>query len=758
MEVDDNSTSATTEGKPVFDGEVDTISRLWFHVDIKAALDPKLGHEARKCAYVATCLGPGPLKWMMEKVRVYPALLTDYQLLKDAFNATYELPETVRLRLAEDRIMRLRQTGSAALYTSEFDTLVTTLGWPFAARRALYFAGLKASLQEKLILNDSVDNYDTIKEEAIRLDTSLGHNHKTSSSSSAPKKKEKKKCAKCGRTNHKTEDCFATSTIKVVTVLGQSLQSTAQQVGPLLLQGQRLRALVDTGAMVNCIDSNLATGPRHQSRMVLLGPNGSEIAHDAEYVVDQVDGIQHKFYLVQGLTEQVLLGLPYLDQGKNDVTFSIETDSPVPDGGRLRQLSSVETAAMEEYVTEKLATGVIRPSHAPAAANILFVPKKDGQLRLCVDYRGLNSVTRKDKYPLPLLRELIRAAEGHQFYCTLDIKDAFNHIQVRLGDEAKTAFKTNQGMFEYTRMPFGVTNGPSVFQRFIDRVMYPHRSRSVVYLDDILIFSNDFEEIVNTVSAVRKTLEDNAIPVNEKKCQPIGTEVIFVGVRITPEAVEPIMDIESIRDWPAPTNKNEMQQFLGSMNWFRDFVPSFATYAAPLYGLTGTEGYNFSPLHRQAFDATRNAVCQAIRVTPFDPKAEIHIYTDASLYGLGAIMHQGRGTIAVVSRSLLPAERNYTTTEREMLAIVFCVKRWRHFLESTHSTITVHTDHQVLTQRYNQDGVNRRINRWTEALMPYPIIYVHVRGVDNPADFPSRRPDYQPISGTSQEEGGEGGE
>lgn len=740
---------STSEGTPMFSGDPSDLRALLFHLQLKATLDPALEQfPRRKCAYLATCLKGQPLEWLERRASQTPQLLYDYDLLERSLKEVYDLPDKVRERIAEARIMRLKQTGTVMVYAAELESLATELEWPASAKRAMFFGGLQHRLQERLIENDVMDTFDEMRDEAIRLDSSLRTLGSTTDKVSRRQRKKgsKVKCGKCGRTNHKTDQCFAKTTVKTtvnaIRVHGKPPVGPVHRIQGLELQGQELSALLDTGAKVNCIRAELARGVRIKSDLILEDPIGRKLVEETYYVTDNIDGIPQQLFLLPGLTEEVILGEPYLQQTVDLRTFPIETTGPIEDGGRLRTLSSPEQDALDEYIEEKMRNGVIRPSRAPTAANVLFVPKKDGRLRMCVDYRKLNSVTRRDRYPLPLLKDLLNEAAGFHYFASIDIEEAFNHISVRAGDEYKTAFRTNRGQFEYTKMPFGVTNGPSVFQRYMDHILKDERRRCVVYLDDILIFGDTEEETIQSEKRIREVLAKNEIRVNDAKSKPIQTSANFLGFHVDSLGVTANIDHDTIDAWPRPKNTTDLQSFLGLLNWYRDHIPNFASIAQPLYSLTGKREYEWRKEHQKAFEKLKQASRTAVTIYNFDPIKDLHVYTDASQYALGAILVQDKAPIAIISRSLSPAERNYTTQEREVLGVVWTVRKLRHLFESTRANTLIHTDHMAITQTLNNQGHNRRLNRWAEILMPLPLKYLHVSGKTNPADHPSRRNDY----------------
>jgi hypothetical protein len=259
-----------------------------------------------------------------------------------------------------------------------------------------------------------------------------------------------------------------------------------------------------------------------------------------------------------------------------------------PPFGPLYGLSEPELKALKEYLEENLDKGFIRPSKSPASSPILFVKKKDGSLRLCVDYRGLNSITIRNRYPLPLIPELLDRLRTAKIYTKLDLRGAYNLVRIRPGDEWKTAFRTRYGLFEYLVMPFGLTNAPAVFQHLMNDIFRDYLDVFVVaYLDDILIFSETPEEHTQHVKLVLERLHQHKLYAKLEKCSFDQDHVEFLGYVISPHGIE--MDpakVDTITKWQTPSSVNDVQTFLGFANFYRRFIGAFSKLVTPLTQLT----------------------------------------------------------------------------------------------------------------------------------------------------------------------------
>ena len=435
---------------------------------------------------------------------------------------------------------------------------------------------------------------------------------------------------------------------------------------------------------------------------------------------------------------------------------AIETTNDPP-YGPLYNLSNTELAALREYLDAALAKGWIRHSTSPAGAPILFVPKKDGGLRLCVDYRGLNKVTIKNRHPLPLISETLDRLYGAKCFTKLDLKDAYHRLRIKKGDEWKTAFRTRYGHFEYLVMPFGLTNAPATFQAYINKSLAGLLDHfCVVYLDDILIYSNSREEHFEHVCQVLKRLRQYQLYANPKKCEFFTTKVEFLGFVVSVNGVT--MDqnrVDTIQSWPKPKSFHEVQVFLGFVNFYRRFIHRYSQIATPLTNLLqgSKDGVKIGPFEwpdsaEHAFRQLLNAFTDVPILRHFDPVRKIRVETDASNFAIAGILSQPDDEghwkpVAFWSRKMIPAERNYETHDQELLAIVAVFKQWRHYLEGSWHPVEVLTDHNNLKSFMNIKQLNGRQARWAMKLSGFDFVVQHRAGKHNPADAPSRRPDYK---------------
>lgn len=424
-----------------------------------------------------------------------------------------------------------------------------------------------------------------------------------------------------------------------------------------------------------------------------------------------------------------------------------------PTWGPVYPLAAKEMEVLREYLEDRLERGWIRRSKSPAGAPVLFAPKKDGGLRLCIDYRSLNKLTIKNRTPLPLISETMDRLGGAAIFTKLDLKDAYNRIRIQEGDEWKTAFRTRYGHFEYTVMPFGLCNAPATFQSYINEALAGLVDVfCVVYLDDILVYSEREEDHPEHVRQVLERLRQYKLYANLKKCHFNTKEVEFLGFIISTKGVtmEP-QRIAAIVEWPEPTCVRDVQVFLGFANFYRRFIRKYSHVASPLTDLTRKgSSFHFTSKARAAFQHMKRLFTEAPVLRHFDPSALLRVETDASVFAVGAVLSQLHGTgadarwypIAYFSRKMSLEETRYETHDQELLAIVESFRVWRQYLSYATDTVEVVTDHNNLTGFMAKEKLNRRQVRWAQTLAEFDFQVSYRPGKNNPADGPSRRPDH----------------
>jgi hypothetical protein len=342
-----------------------------------------------------------------------------------------------------------------------------------------------------------------------------------------------------------------------------------------------------------------------------------------------------------------------------------------------------ELEELKKQLTILLDKGFIRPSTSPYGAPILFVKKKDGTYRLVIDYRSINKLTIKNRYPLPRIDDLLDRLHGASYFTSIDLQSGYHQIRVSPEDIPKTAFRTRYGLYEFTVLPFGLTNAPATFQRLMNDLFREHLDDFVlVYLDDILIYSSTPEDHLRHVETVLAILRANRLHAKLSKCDFGKSQLSFLGHVVGKQgiSVDPAK-VDAVSKWPTPTNPSELRSFLGLANFYRRFVRNFGSIAAPLNELLHKDAtWLWTPQHADAFTALKTALTEApiLSAPNFSEPFAFKVTTDASDFAIGAVLTQGSGdtlrTIAYESRKPLPAERNYPTHERELLAIVHSLK------------------------------------------------------------------------------------
>ena len=376
--------------------------------------------------------------------------------------------------------------------------------------------------------------------------------------------------------------------------------------------------------------------------------------------------------------------------------------------------------------------------------------KSKGTLRLCVDYRALNSITVKNRAPLPRIDNLLIQIQEATCFSKLDLRNGYHLIRIAEGHEWKTAFRTRYGLFQYKVMPFGLANCPAVFQSFMNETFHDMIDIFVViYIDDLLIYSKSLEEHVNHVKLVLERLKHNNLFVKLEKCLFHSKAVEFLGFEISDKGINMVQSkVQNIIEWPIPENLKQLQSFLGFINFYSRFIQNYSKLVNPLYRFSKkTQKFEWLDSDTSTFEAIKEAIKKATLLRHYDSTKEVILYSDASDYALGATLLQkfeaGLQPIAFWSRKLTPAEINYDVHDKELLAVKASLEHWRHYCIGTSISVKVYSDHKNLEWFMSTKTLSRRQARWAMSLADYNFQIIYHAGTENYlADALSRRADY----------------
>ena len=380
----------------------------------------------------------------------------------------------------------------------------------------------------------------------------------------------------------------------------------------------------------------------------------------------------------------------------NIVQHRIDTGDQPPIRQRPYRVSDTQRGIIEEHITDTLNRGIIQAIISPWSSPIILVKKKDGTDRFVVDFRRLNSITRKDSYALPRVDDALDALHGTRYFSSMDLMSGYWQVEMEHASREHTAFITYGGLYEFLVVPFGLTGAPSTFERLMECVLRNLTYKiCLIYLDDILVYSKTFDDHLSHLRQVFDRLRHANLKLKPSKCKFACTKVTYLGHVVSPDGISPDEDkISDVRDFPRPHNIKTVRSFLGLANYYRRFIKS-----RPLNQLLRkNHKFLWTDACEQAFKALKDALASAPILAFPNFKEPFHLYTDASNDGIGVTLGQiqeGREVvIAYASRDFNAAERNYSTTEREALAVIFGIKKFEPYLYE--KKFILHTDHHSL--------------------------------------------------------------
>ena len=419
-----------------------------------------------------------------------------------------------------------------------------------------------------------------------------------------------------------------------------------------------------------------------------------------------------------------------------------------------RPFSPAELKCVKKWIDEMLDKGFIRESMSPAAAPLLLAAKPGGGVRICHDYRGLNAVTVKNRYPLPLIRETLDALCGAKYYTKLDVIAAFNRVRIAEGHEWLTAFITRFGLYESLVTPFGLCNAPATFQNYINHILHDALDDyCTAYLDDVLVFSKTREDHIKHVNEVIQRLGNAGLQIDINKSEFCTTKTKYLGLIISTDgmAMDP-EKVQALQDWKDPSSIKELQQFLGFANFYRRFIQGYSSVVNPMTKLLRKDTtWLWGPDQASAFKALKTAFTTAPVLAYYDYSKKTVVETDASNWASGGVLSQydkdnKLKPVAFFSSKHSAQECNYEIYDKELLAIIKALEEWRPELQGTDQPFEIITDHKNLQTFMTTKQLNQRQVRWAEFLSQFNFIITYRAG--NKAILPdalSRLPGTKPV-------------
>ena len=422
----------------------------------------------------------------------------------------------------------------------------------------------------------------------------------------------------------------------------------------------------------------------------------------------------------------------------------IPTDTATPIHARPYSYSAKERVIIQTEIAKYLQAGIIKESTSPWSSPVVLVTKKDGTIRFCVDYRRLNQHTTSDVYPLPRIDDTLDALGGNMFFTSLDLKSGYHQVKMKASDGPKTAFITHQGLYEFTRAPFGLKNMPAIFQRLMNTTLAGLTwSHCLVYIDDCIIFAKTFEEHLSRLDMVLSRFKDAHLTLNVPKCRFLVRELDHLGHVISTEGIKPNPEkVAAVHNFRVPSTTQHVQSFLGLTGWFRKFIPKYAVIAAPLLALAKKSAvFEWTPACLEAFQKLQQALTNPPLLVFPDTTKPYVLNCDASDYQVGAVLLQPYDKtlkpILYLSHTLGELQRKYTVTEKEWFAVVYAVGLLRKYLRG--QRFLVMSDHTSLQWLYKNQAYNSRLMRWAVLLNEYDFtVCLSVGQVNGAADAMSR--------------------
>ena len=437
-----------------------------------------------------------------------------------------------------------------------------------------------------------------------------------------------------------------------------------------------------------------------------------------------------------------------------DIIFTVDVGNAAPIRMRPYRIPLAKKEIIDKEIDKLLAGNIITPSTSPWVSPILLIPKKDGTIRVCVDYRRVNSVTKKDAHPIPHIQDIFDGMVGSRVFSVLDLKSAYWQVPVHEDAKEITAFVSHRGLYQFNRMPMGMANSPGVWQRHINSVLAPFLGKfCMVYLDDIIVYSVTDLEHTAHLEMVMKALQDRELTLNPEKCSFRNAEVKLLGYIVSRDGISPNPEkVEAIKDMAPPEDCRGVQRFLGMAGYYRQCIPNFSEIAEPLIAMTRKGSrFRWREKEEEAWTKLKNELTSEQVMAFPDVSKPYRLYTDSSCYSIGGILTQvdEKGLerpIHYFSKALKQGQIRWATVEKEAYAVVYALKKLRPYLHG--ATFTIVTDHKPLKCLFLSEIQNTKIQRWAVNIAEFGAPIEYRKGAYNVcADMLSRIRKKKPLEG-----------
>ena len=503
--------------------------------------------------------------------------------------------------------------------------------------------------------------------------------------------------------------------------------------------GNTMAEILNTSSEKIVIHKGQKIGHFSETCWVVGTENNSE-EHSMEIPLDHSDLSTEEKRIVKERLGQYsdAIGVDDNDLGFCEtVKHHINVEGAAPIKQKYRRLHNPIKKEVEGEIQRMLRNGIIEKSNSPWCSPLIPVRKKSGGIRICVDYRALNAVTKQDSFPLPNIEDSISQFSGNCYFSTLDLISGYH--QIALGDDSRelTAFSTESGLYQYRVMPMGATGSPATFQRLMNVLLSGiPTEQAQAYLDDLLVGGKSFEDHLNNLEMVLNRLRDHGLKLNLSKCKFFHREAEYLGHIVSAGGVKPSRtNVKAILDFPQPRTVRQVKRFNGMVNYYRKFIPEAATIMKPLYDVTTLRSLKWTELCEEAFNKVKELlVSPAVLGYPeFDSNEPMIVTVDGSNDGAGATLSQSQAgnerVLGFASTAFNKSQRGYSATEKELAAMRFAVNHFRHYLYGR--DFVIRTDHRALVYLNKMKLVNDRLLRTAEELNIGRFVIEHLPGKDN---------------------------